>query len=315
MPFGLTDKDYQLIKDVFRLYSKVEEVVIFGSRAMGTDKPGSDIDLALKGKHIVLEDILSINNRLEDLPLAYQYDVINYHTINNLALVEHIDKHGIRFYKKEQAPNNWKAYRLVEIADVQTEPSGSQSHRLLSGSCLRVRPKSNKVDPEYLYYYLGFSDFKNKIRAVSVDATMSSLGTSIMNELEVFLPELNQQKSIAAILSSLDDKIELNKQMNQTLEATAQAIFKEWFVNFNFPGFDGQLINGLPKGWKKGDLQPKYPIVVPSEEILKQFQECTDPLFERIYSNILENQLLTSMRDNLLPKLMTGEIQVKSMNS
>ncbi|MFA5657016.1 MAG: restriction endonuclease subunit S, partial [Dysgonamonadaceae bacterium] len=53
------------------------------------------------------------------------------------------------------------------------------------------------------------------------------------------------------ILSSLDEKIELNLQMNQTLEAMAQAIFKEWFVNFNFPGFDGELVDGLPKGWNR----------------------------------------------------------------
>jgi type I restriction enzyme S subunit len=62
-------------------------------------------------------------------------------------------------------------------------------------------------------------------------------------------------KQIASILSSLDNKIELNIQMNQTLEAMAQAIFKEWFVNFNFPGSDGKLVNGLPKGWRMGKLK------------------------------------------------------------
>lgn len=58
-----------------------------------------------------------------------------------------------------------------------------------------------------------------------------------------------EQSCIASILSSLDDKIELNLQMNKTLEAIAQAIFKEWFVDFRFPGFDGELVDGLPKGW------------------------------------------------------------------
>jgi len=54
--------------------------------------------------------------------------------------------------------------------------------------------------------------------------------------------EKEEQTEIDSILSSLDDKIELNLQMNKTLEATAQAIFKEWFINFNFPGFDGVLV-------------------------------------------------------------------------
>ena len=61
-------------------------------------------------------------------------------------------------------------------------------------------------------------------------------------------------KQIASILSSLDNKIELNLQMNQTLEAIAQAIFKQWFVNFNFPGSDGKLVDGLPKGWTKKSI-------------------------------------------------------------
>ncbi len=101
MPFGLSDKNYSLIKDIFKSYTKIEKVIIFGSRAMGTEKNGSDIDLALKGKDILLEDILSISNKLDELPLAYEYDVIDYVTIDNPALTEHIDKHGIVFYTKE----------------------------------------------------------------------------------------------------------------------------------------------------------------------------------------------------------------------
>ena len=65
---------------------------------------------------------------------------------------------------------------------------------------------------------------------------------------------MKEQQAIALILSSLDEKIELSQQMNQTLETIAQAIFNQWFVDFNFPGFDGDLINGLPKGWRIGKL-------------------------------------------------------------
>ena len=97
MPFGLSDKNYSLIKDIFKSYSNIEKVIIFGSRAMGTEKNGSDIDLALKGKDISLEEILSISNKLDNLPLAYEYDVIDYATIDNSAFKDHIDKHGIVF--------------------------------------------------------------------------------------------------------------------------------------------------------------------------------------------------------------------------
>lgn len=76
----------------------------------------------------------------------------------------------------------------------------------------------------------------------------------LLNDLEIEIPDIPTQSQIAQILTSLDDKIELNLQMNQTLEAMAQALFKEWFVNFKFPGFDGVLENGLPKGWRMGKL-------------------------------------------------------------
>ena len=65
------------------------------------------------------------------------------------------------------------------------------------------------------------------------------------------MPPIEQSTELPHILSSLDDKIELNLQMNKTLEAIAQAIFKEWFVDFRFPGFDGELVDGLPKEWRK----------------------------------------------------------------
>ncbi|MDR0606221.1 MAG: nucleotidyltransferase domain-containing protein [Bacteroidales bacterium] len=109
MPFGLTHTNYQRIKDIFSLYPNVEEVIIFGSRSLNTCHAGSDIDLALKGIDISLDDILSINSALEELPLAYKYDIIYYHKIKTPELIKHIDKHGLLFYKKEKEKE--KLYR------------------------------------------------------------------------------------------------------------------------------------------------------------------------------------------------------------
>jgi type I restriction enzyme S subunit len=108
----------------------------------------------------------------------------------------------------------------------------------------------NGVHGKYLYYLLKSMD----LASMNVGSAVPSLTTEVLNKVEISLPDLPTQKEIASILSSLDDKIELNLQMNQTLEAMAQAIFKEWFVDFNFPGFDGELVDGLPKGWRKGKL-------------------------------------------------------------
>lgn len=511
MPFGLTDEDYQLIKNVFSLYFKVEEVVIFGSRAMATERPGSDIDLALKGNDILLEDILSIIHKLDELPLAYKYDIIDYTTINNPALTEHINKHGILFYKKKCIPDKWKKYKLGDVIDVKhgfafkgeyfsDKPTcdilltpgnfkiggGFKSDKfryyngdfpedyiLKEGDILitmtdlskagdtlgyaakipehtgirflhnqllgRVIFKSNEIDNEYIYWLLRTKPYHFYIVASATGSTVKHTSPARIYNYEFEAPiDKRKQQSITAILSSLDDKIEINLQMNQTLETIAQAIFKEWFVNFNFPGFDGQLVDGLPKGWKVGKvsdvcllnkntlntkdtmsiihyieisevskgvvnnistynrgeepgrarrklkhgdvvistvrpnrgsyflaLNPDenliastgfavfsptlvpfsflycfltnreqinyygrvadggaYPainpsiimnisVIIPPEEILDLFHILVGSVYERIYANIEENRTLTAIRDGLLPKLMTGKIEVK----
>ncbi len=111
---------------------------------------------------------------------------------------------------------------------------------------------------KYLYYLLKSMD----LASMNVGSAVPSLTTEVLNKVEINVPDEATQKEIAQILSSLDDKIELNLQMNQTLEAMAQALFKEWFVNFNFPNFDGELQNDLPKGWRMGSLSEIISFVV-----------------------------------------------------
>ncbi len=110
-------------------------------------------------------------------------------------------------------------------------------------------------------YYLSRSNY---IRNAAIQNMTGTSGrqrveTSAFAEIDFIAPlNLTVQSRIASILSSLDDKIELNLRMNKTLEAIAQAIFKEWFVDFRFPGFDGELVDGLPKGWRKGTIKEIY---------------------------------------------------------
>ncbi len=117
---------------------------------------------------------------------------------------------------------------------------------------LVFRGKENVSDNDFVYY-LSRSEFvkNNAVQMMTGTSGRQRVEKSALEELEITAPDLPTQRQIAAILSALDDKIELNLQMNQTLEAMAQAIFKEWFVDFNFPGFDGELVDGLPKGWRK----------------------------------------------------------------
>lgn len=123
---------------------------------------------------------------------------------------------------------------------------------LCGTGCLKVRVKES-VSSRFISYQLMLADKKTWLRNHAVGTTMPNLNTSILSDLEINLPEIKIQRRIAAILSSLDDKIELNRQMNQTLEAIAQALFNEWFVAFNFPGATGEMqdsaLGKIPKGW------------------------------------------------------------------
>lgn len=123
-----------------------------------------------------------------------------------------------------------------------------------------IRADSSKLIPEYLKYFLLNPQFKNHMLALaSVGATRNALTKGMIEDFEIALPPIETQRRIAAILSALDDKIELNRQTNATLQAIAQAIFREWFVDFRFPGATGEMqeseLGMIPKGWRVGKLE------------------------------------------------------------
>src|SRR5436190_23886957 len=96
--FGLRPTDILLIIHQLKLHPEVKEAIIFGSRAMGNFKPGSDIDIAIKGE--VDEEVAwTISSELNSrLPLPYKFDVVAYGKNTNPDLIKHIDQFGISFY-------------------------------------------------------------------------------------------------------------------------------------------------------------------------------------------------------------------------
>ena len=292
---------------------------------------------------------------------------------------------------------------------------------MFSGRCLRVRPPE-LVDSLYLYYYFCLEETKQFVRNIAVGATMPSINTKLLGEVEIALPDLNNQKRIAAVLSSLDDKIENNQKLNDNLADLLQTIYQGRFSNDilavnqgvlsdicsystdkvavselnvrtyfstenmlsgkagsteatslpttsqttachkgdtlisnirpyfkkivycedkcgcstdvlcftpSQPCYSAYLFSTLyadkffafmvagSKGTKmpRGDKQQimTYPVVLPSEEELAGFNTIASPLLEQIYSNRAENKRLSILRDTLLPKLMSGEINVSAI--
>lgn len=147
---------------------------------------------------------------------------------------------------------------------------------LCGTGCLRVRPGDGDLDSVYLSYYLAHPAVRNWIVQHAIGATMPNLNTSILSNLPVVVPSPSDQRRIAHILGTLDDKIELNRRMNRMLDAIARAIFNSWFVNFDpvrakgegrepvgmdpetaalFPGsFEDSTLGKIPKGWEVAQL-------------------------------------------------------------
>jgi type I restriction enzyme S subunit len=129
---------------------------------------------------------------------------------------------------------------------------------VIHNNCFKVIPDVSKVDSNYLYWFLYKDTTREIANSIASGSVQKDLPHSAFKSIEISLPPINIQRKIASILSSLDDKIELNRQTNQTLESIAQAIFKQWFVNFNFPGATGEMqvseLGNIPKNWKVGNL-------------------------------------------------------------
>lgn len=95
MNFGLLEKDLKLIKSAIDAFPEISEVRVFGSRAMGNHKNGSDVDLAIMGAKVTLRTISRLSSRLnEELPLPYKFDVLDFAVLDNPDLVEHINMFG-----------------------------------------------------------------------------------------------------------------------------------------------------------------------------------------------------------------------------
>lgn len=283
------------------------------------------------------------------------------------------------------------------------------------------------VNNHFMYYKM--KTLKEHFESIAGGSTFKEVSGKIVKEQKILLPPLHEQEKIVNILNALDDKIELNNEMNKTLEEMAQAIFKRWFVDFEFPNEDGEPYKSsggkfveselgmIPEGWKtatlgdlieissgkrpskklkdktqefcipligasgvmgyvkdtlynekiliigrvgtlgvvqrhkkecwpsdntlviktiyyeyiyqilktidydkfnRGSTQPlitqtdikNVKIIVPSKEVLEKYERVVGALLNKTEENLEENIYLSTLRDTLLPKLMSGEIRV-----
>jgi type I restriction enzyme S subunit len=132
---------------------------------------------------------------------------------------------------------------------------------LIAWNVLRIVVNESLVNNHFLMYVLNCPFYKNKLLALNSSATMPFINGKSIDGFEIKVPPLEEQKEIAAVLSTLDDKIEINQQINKKLEEMAQAIFQQWFIDFNFPDENGNPykdsggamidseLGQIPAGW------------------------------------------------------------------
>lgn len=100
LKFGLTKNQMQLITETIVSFPEIEKVLIFGSRAIDTNRPGSDIDLALSGQQLTRTICNRFSSALDDLPLPFLFDVVDYNHIENDNLKTSIDSKGKVFFER-----------------------------------------------------------------------------------------------------------------------------------------------------------------------------------------------------------------------
>ena len=148
---------------------------------------------------------------------------------------------------------------------------GDNEDVVFESHLIRCRLDKSKADPRYYFYFFESKFGKQRISSIVEQVAAAGIRGSDLVKLPVFIPPISEQKAIAHILGTLDDKIELNKKLNQTLEDIAKAIFKSWFVDFDpvrakaedrptgLPAdisdlFPDELVNSeigeIPRGWE-----------------------------------------------------------------
>jgi len=140
---------------------------------------------------------------------------------------------------------------------------------LLSTNTMRLRPNEDIAIRDYVYYFFCWNKTVQHIHSINSKSVQPVFNYTTLRDYRITLPPLSEQKAIAHILGTLDDKIELNRRMNETLEGMARAIFKSWFVDFDpvrakmdgrpVPGMDAATAELFPDGFEDvdGELVPK----------------------------------------------------------
>lgn len=219
---------------------------------------------------------ISINNRgyygIGASAVDYDINKYTYLRITDINDDGTLNKNGLKSVDDPNAINY-----LLEPNDIVFARTGNSTGRnyfydgrdgklVYAGFLIKFSIDPNKINPKYVKYFLMSNEYKGWVSSFNTGSTRGNINAQTYATLEISLLPTEQQNFIADVLSALDDKIEVNNKINENLEAQAQAIFKQWFVDFEFPDTEGKpyKTNGgefidselgeIPIGWRVGTL-------------------------------------------------------------
>lgn len=265
-------------------------------------------------RNVKISNIVKINEK--NLTKKDNWKYINYLDTSSITegIIENIQKIDL---SQEKAPS--RAKRKVEKDDIiisTVRPNlkhygiikAPYDNMIVSTGFTVLTPIKEKVNPDYLYNFFRLEEVTNFLSAIAETSTTTypSITSKVIEDLEISLPALEKQNKIASILSSLDEKIELNRKINQNLEEIAQTLFKRWFIDFEFLNEEGNPykssggkmieseLGEIPEGWRVGKLG----------EILELRKENTSK------EEVLENLIYLPI--DCLPKKSLAVTEIKS---
>lgn len=207
------------------------------------------------------------------LPFAGIGDIDEYGNINSekaRIVSEDVIEEHLKNYKVD---NNSIGYGRVGTVGKVVKLKERSTLKYALSPTLAVINSNELIDKKFLYALLRSNLFFNQVKKYMTGSTRPSIGIKVLRDIKIPYPDINEQQYIGRIVSSLDEKIEVNNQINKTLENMAQAIFKHWFVDFEFPNEDsmpyessgGKMVESelglIPLGWKVHLLKDFVPVI------------------------------------------------------
>ena len=275
LPYTVDVVDLNAISPEFKRIVEDQKVPIGATRGQSTysdeweEKPFQEVIDFREGPGILAKDF-----REDGVPLVRLAGLIR-----GASVLE-----GCNYLDPESVVKRWDQFRL-ELGDVLLSTSASLGRIAVVGEegigaipytgIIRMRPRYTTVHGPFIRYLLEGPDFQQQCEIVGVGSVIRHFGPMHLRQMTLKVPPLPDQRAIAHVLGTLDDKVELNRRMNRTLEEMARAIFHDWFVDFGptrakmegldpyFPPelwdlFPDELVDSelgeIPDGWKIKNL-------------------------------------------------------------